>query len=213
MASRTALVWGIEDGKSFTSVTTALHEAEEREFISLAQAGCGRSERCHTGEAARSAYRTVRIALHRRTRQDAAGGNRAAGKRRAVQRCDRRRRCREERHAQAACGGMAEQGRDVHGASLAWRQADELTDAGIGQRNVAAFSVMIDRLRSGDMKLTEKSVVAVDEFGLLGTRQGLELLRLREKLGFSVVALGDDKQCESVQAGAIIESIPARSGC
>ena len=25
-----------------------------------------------------------------------------------------------------------EQGRDVHGASLAWRQADELSDAGIG---------------------------------------------------------------------------------
>ena len=79
-----------------------------------------------------------------------------------------------------------EQGRDVHGASLAWRQADELTAAGIGQSNIAAFSVMINRLRSGDMTLTEKSVVAVDEFGLLGTRQGLELFWLRERLGFSV---------------------------
>ena len=55
------------------------------------------------------------------------------------------------------------------------------------------------------MKLTDTSVLAIDEFGLLGTRQGLELLRLRDQQGFSIVALGDDKQCESIQAGAIIE--------
>ena len=36
-------------------------------------------------------------------------------------------------------------------------------------------------------------------------RQALELLRLRDRQGFSVVALGDDKQCESIEAGAIIE--------
>ena len=98
-----------------------------------------------------------------------------------------------------------EQGRDVHGASMAWRQADELTAAGIDKRDVAAFSVLIDQLRGGSLRLTERSVVSVDEFGLLGTRQGLELLRLREQMGFSIVALGDDKQCESIQAGAIIE--------
>ena len=34
---KTALVWGIEDGKRYTSVTTSLHEADEQEFISLAQ--------------------------------------------------------------------------------------------------------------------------------------------------------------------------------
>ena len=50
------------------------------------------------------------------------------------------------------------------------------------------------------------SVVAVDEWGLLGTRQALELLRLRERHGFKIVALGDlDKQCQSIEAGAIID--------
>ena len=65
------------------------------------------------------------------------------------------------------------------------------------------------------------------ESGLLGTRQALELLRLREQEGFSIVALGDDKrsagspaqtprggtavcrsrasQYENIRAGAIIE--------
>jgi ATP-dependent exoDNAse (exonuclease V) alpha subunit len=49
--------------------------------------------------------------------------------------------------------------------------------------------------------LTDNSVVAVDEVGLLGTRQGLELLRHREELGFTIVALGDDKQTGAIQAG------------
>jgi hypothetical protein len=48
-------------------------------------------------------------------------------------------------------------------------------------------------------------VVAVDEWGLLGTRQALELLRLQERHGFKVVALGDDKQCQAIEAGAIID--------
>ena len=48
-------------------------------------------------------------------------------------------------------------------------------------------------------------MVCVDELGLLGSRQGLELLRLRQKHGFSIVALGDDKQCQAVEAGAIID--------
>jgi hypothetical protein len=66
--------------------------------------------------------------------------------------------------------------------------------------------VLIDRAKAGDdLKMTHQSVVAVDEFGMLGTRQGLELLRLQAKHGFSIVALGDDKQCESPQAGAIID--------
>ena len=104
---RTALVWGIEDGKRFTSVTTALHEAEEREFISLAERAAADRSGAIPGRLPRSAYRTIRIALHRRTRQDAAGCDRAAGKRWAVQRCNRRRRCRKKCHAQTACGGMA----------------------------------------------------------------------------------------------------------
>ena len=48
-------------------------------------------------------------------------------------------------------------------------------------------------------------MVAVDEWGMVGTRQGLELLRHQERHGFSIVALGDDKQCASISAGAIIE--------
>jgi hypothetical protein len=98
-----------------------------------------------------------------------------------------------------------EQGREVYGASLAWRQADDLVQAGIDRRNLKAFSVLVDTIGDGILKLGPQSVVAVDEWGLLGTAQALELLRLQEKQGFQVVALGDDKQCASIQAGAIID--------
>ena len=98
-----------------------------------------------------------------------------------------------------------EQGREVMGASLAWRQADDLTSAGIDQRNVQAFSVLMDGLKDGSIKVDRNTVIAVDELGLLGTRQGLELLRKRDQRGFSIVALGDDKQCSSIEAGAIID--------
>ena len=97
------------------------------------------------------------------------------------------------------------QGRTVYGASLAWRQADDLTSAGIDQRNVKALSVLVDAVRDGSVKLDRKSVVTVDEWGLVGTWAALHLLRLQQRHGFTIVALGDDKQCASVEAGAIIE--------
>jgi hypothetical protein len=100
-------------------------------------------------------------------------------------------------------------GREVYGVSLEWRQADDLTAAGIDQRKVKAVSVLIDSMRGPDEKTsfrpTRKTVIVVDEWGLLGTRHALELLRYQGKFGFSIVALGDDKQCASVEAGAIID--------
>jgi hypothetical protein len=36
--------------------------------------------------------------------------------------------------------------------------------------------------------------VAVDEWGLIGTWGALHLLRMQQRYGFAIVALGDDKQ-------------------
>ncbi|MFC7694198.1 AAA family ATPase [Paeniroseomonas aquatica] len=64
------------------------------------------------------------------------------------------------------------QGRAVHGVSLAWRQADDLAEAGIDRGNVRAFSVFLDAAKAGGIALDRRAVVVVDELGLLGTRQG-----------------------------------------
>jgi len=42
------------------------------------------------------------------------------------------------------------QGRAVYGASLGWEQADDLTAAGIGERDVKAFSVLLQAATDGE---------------------------------------------------------------
>ena len=202
---RTALVWGAEPGRRYTSVTTALHETQEEEFIRLARAA----------NADRGAPIPDAL-LHRKIAESGLtfGGTHGAALRAAVDRLGQGGRF-ELLIAAAGAGKSAalkplvaawqEMGCRVYGASLAWRQADDMVTAGIDQRDLKAFSVFIDAARDGSLRLNHDAVVAVDEWGLLGTRQALELLRLQERHGFKVVALGDDKQCQAIEAGAIID--------
>jgi hypothetical protein len=94
-------------------------------------------------------------------------------------------------------------GRTVHGVALAWRQSDDLAEAGIEGRTraVASFLMAVER---GRLMLDAKSVVVVDEVGLLGTRQLNDILALQKRTGFQLVMLGDPKQMQSVEAGPVI---------
>ncbi len=96
-----------------------------------------------------------------------------------------------------------EDGREVFGITLAWRQAADLRSAGIAERaSVAAF---LKRVETGRYRLDCNSVVVVDEVGLLGTRQMLDLLRLQQSTGMQIVMVGDPKQCQSIEAGPVID--------
>ena len=212
---QTSLVWGQEPGKRVVSVTTGLHESQEQAFIQLARAAAeDRSAALPAG------------LLRQKIEQSGLDftGSHGAAQRRAIEHLGQGGRF---GLAIAAAGAgkttalkplvaaWKAQGREVYGASLAWRQADELTDAGIDRRNVKAFSVLLQAMqerRPDDpasdfppLKLDRNTVVAVDEWAMVGTRQALELLRLQERHGFSIVALGDDKQCTAISAGAIID--------
>jgi len=96
-------------------------------------------------------------------------------------------------------------GRTVYGAALAWRQTDDLAAAGIPEARRAAVSVFLDRVAAGTLAPDRDSVVVVDELALLGTRQLLDLLRLQERHGFGLVAVGDPRQCQSVEAGPVVD--------
>jgi ATP-dependent exoDNAse (exonuclease V) alpha subunit len=73
---------------------------------------------------------------------------------------------------------------------------------GVERGSVAAF---LKRVETGRYALDRNSVVVVDEVGLLGTRQMLDLLRLQERTGAQLVMVGDPKQCQSIEAGPVIE--------
>ena len=76
-------------------------------------------------------------------------------------------------------------GREVFGITLAWRQASDLRSAGIAERaSVAAFT---KRVETGRYMPDHNSVVVIDEVGLIGTRQMLDLLRLQQRTGMQIV--------------------------
>lgn len=95
-------------------------------------------------------------------------------------------------------------GRTVYGAALAWRQTDDLAGAGVERGYRAAVSVFLKQVTDGTVTPNARSVVIVDELGLIGTRQMLDLMRLQAKHGFQVVAVGDPRQGQSIEAGPVI---------
>lgn len=104
------------------------------------------------------------------------------------------------------------EGRQVHGIALAWRQADNLTGAGVPGKHASAIAKFMHPKVQEQMKLGPKSVVVVDEVGLLGTRELLTLLELRKEKGFTLVMLGDPKQCQSLEAGPVIRLLERALG-
>lgn len=219
----TALIWG-EDvpvrGKARVGVTTALHEAQEEELVALARAAAGdrsaalpaaairraveRREARPLGEGGLwfdsehgKAQRAVMEQLGRGSRLAVAIGVAGAGKSALL--------------APLVDAWHAD-GREVYGAALAWRQTDDLAGAGIRAMDRAALAPFLKRAMDGVIKLNKNSVVVVDELGLVGTRQMLDLLRLQAKHGFQLVAVGDPRQCQSIEAGPVISILQQALG-
>ena len=211
----TALVWG-EDvpvrGKARIGVTTALHEDQERELAGLAKRAA------EDKSAALSSQAIARAVARREAMPPEKGGLRFQGAHGTAQRGIMDRLGQGGRFAVAigvaGAGKSAllaplvdawrEDGREVYGAALAWRQTEDMAGAGIEEGNRAAFAAFLKRAEAGTIRLDRSSVVVVDELGLVGTRQLLDMLRLQERYGFQLVAVGDPKQAQSIEAGPVI---------
>ena len=197
----TRLIWrsgGPEDARA--KVTTALHRDQEEELVRLARAAAAdRRGALGAGELDAALART-RIALS--AEQERAARALGEGGRLAV--------------AVGAAGvgkttllrplvdAWAAGGREVWGAALAWRQAGALEEAGIPKERLRALQPLLDGLRDGSVQPARDAVVVVDELGQVGTRQLLDLLRAQAEHGFRVVAVGDERQCQSIEAGPVI---------
>jgi hypothetical protein len=93
----------------------------------------------------------------------------------------------------------------VWGAALAWRQSDDLVSAGIPEDQCLALSVLIDRIRDGKVKVGKSDLLVLDELSLISTKMLLDVLRLQAQYEFSIVGIGDPKQCQSIESGPVIE--------
>jgi hypothetical protein len=209
----TQLLWGMATdarGQEAARLTTVLQADREAELVRLARTAAADRSGALTGAAIEAAV----MQAEARTGVDFAGSEHGRTQRLVMDRLGQGGRL-------AVAIGVAgagkstllaplvdawhAEGRTMHGAALAWRQTDDLAQAGIPEATRAAMSVFLDRAGSGKVALGRDSVVVVDELALLGTRQLLDLLRLQERHGFALVAVGDPLQCRSIEAGPVVD--------
>jgi AAA domain/Type IV secretion-system coupling protein DNA-binding domain len=90
-------------------------------------------------------------------------------------------------------------GHRVIGTATAWRVARALQrDLNIEARATASW---VERLRTGERFLDEKSILIVDEAGLLSSREALALLSEVERAQAKVILVGDRRQLQAIGAG------------
>jgi hypothetical protein len=205
----TSLIWGDvrgESGRDRVGVTTTLHRDEEQRLIANAKAAGLDKTAALTPEQIAAAVRrnpeldfTTEHGLAQRAVMEQLGtggrlsvaiGVAGSGKSTLLK---------------PLVEAWQHDGRQVHGIALAWRQSDDLTEAGITAKNARAVESFLKSVEKGRLQLDSKSVVVVDELGLLGTRQLNDLLRAQKDHGFQIVAIGDPKQMQSVEAGAVVD--------
>lgn len=92
------------------------------------------------------------------------------------------------------------QGYTIHGLALSWSAADVLSDSAKIE-NARAIEGFVRQIVKGEMVLSPKSVIIIDECGLVGSRHMEVILSAAEKAGAKVILTGDSKQLLPVEAG------------
>ncbi len=197
-----ALIWGTvasAQGRERTAVTTTLDEREEKTLIATARAGgqdrsaaltpakidaAVRASGLDFSTEHGQAQRAVIDKLGTGGRIGLAIGVAGSGKTTLLKPLVR---------------AWQDDGRTVHGIALAWRQSDDLAEAGIVGRTRAVMS-FLTAVERGRLALDAQSVVVLDEVGLLGTRQLNDILALQKRTRFQLVDAGRS-EADAVRGG------------
>ncbi|MDQ3573614.1 MAG: relaxase domain-containing protein [Actinomycetota bacterium] len=110
----------------------------------------------------------------------------------------------------AARDAWVSSGHRVLGTALAARAAAELRH-GAGIASQTADRLLLG-LAQGREHLDERTVVVVDEAGMLGTRRLAALVAEADAVSAKVVLVGDPKQLPEIDAGGLFASLAGRLG-
>ena len=83
--------------------------------------------------------------------------------------------------------------------------ARALRDQGIDGQSIFATAALLTAYEKGRLAIDARSVICVDEVSQLGVRNAYRLLDMQAATGCRILAIGDDKQCQAVEAGDVID--------
>jgi Ti-type conjugative transfer relaxase TraA len=102
------------------------------------------------------------------------------------------------------------EGYEVRGAALAGKAADGLEESsGIRSRTLASLERSWERGRD---TLNARTVLVIDEAGMVGSRQLARVLAEADRAGAKVVLVGDPEQLQPIGPGAAFRAIAERTG-
>ena len=103
-------------------------------------------------------------------------------------------------------------GYTVYGSALSGKAAKELSKgANIKSATIAKWIYDLDNPgRKDRLTLDSKSILVIDEAGMVGSRQLHRLLTEVERAGARLVLVGDDKQLQSIDAGGGFSGLSKR---
>lgn len=209
---RTAIIWGTETdpltGRETVKVTTAFHVKHEREFVALAK----RAAQDRRGSLTpRQTVRAVRWAERNGINFDTTHGRRQKQAFEQVAKSGRLGLMIGAAGSGKSVGVLRplvhayhQQGRDVWGTAVAWRQTGDFAAAGVPHNRRLPISEFVKHAKSGQIKLDRNSVLAIDEVATVNGQTMLEIMRLRERYGFSIIGFGDDAQTQAVEHGNVV---------
>jgi Ti-type conjugative transfer relaxase TraA len=101
-------------------------------------------------------------------------------------------------------------GYQVIGASLSGKAAQGL-EGGAGIESDTIHRRLLD-LDKGTLSITPKTILVIDEAGMVGTRQMERLVSATQEAGGKLVLVGDAKQLQPIEAGGPFKAIAERVG-
>ncbi|WP_421359538.1 Ti-type conjugative transfer relaxase TraA, partial [Agrobacterium rosae] len=110
----------------------------------------------------------------------------------------------------AARDAWERQGFTVHGAALAGKAAEGLTQSsGIAARTLASWEY---GWQNGKGELQRGDILVIDEAGMVGSRQLARIVSQVEARGAKLVLVGDHEQLQAIGAGSPFRAIAERIG-
>lgn len=103
------------------------------------------------------------------------------------------------------------EGYQVTGLATAWTAANNLKNEA-GLDDARAITGFVRGIEKGEIQLTDKSVLILDEAGMSGSKSVHAVLQAADRAGAKTILLGDTRQQKSVSAGDPLRMIAQQNG-